>query len=921
MILGRGPELDRIDALIDAARGAHGGALVVRGEAGIGKSALLAAARERATGLRVLSACGVESESQLPFAALAQLLEPVLDRRDRLPEPQAAALAGALALGPPAPGDRFAVCVATLGLLRAAAEDAPVLVLVDDAHWLDPASAECLLFAARRLGGTRVAQLFALRDSEEPPPGIADLPDLPTAALAEPDARAVLAATAPDLAASAREAVLAAAAGNPLALIEIAAELTPEERAGRAPSAEPLRPAGRLSAVFERRVASLPEAAQDALGVAAAAGGGDVATIARACAAVGIDGRSLEAAESARLVRLTAGSLVFAHPLVRSAAYHVAPAPKRRLAHRALAQVLAGDRRAWHLAAAAAGPDEETAKALQEAGAAAESRRGYAEATAAYERAAALSPDADRAARRLLRASNAHVVAGQIAHALTALDEAVARGTPAGRDPSLLHLRSMFLIGTDRFAEGFAALKGLAEAASGVADPAIAAFLMADTAMAALVAGDCRDTLAFGERGATLLGDGADPRVRAYVLAAVSAGRVFRGRGDEARADVDEVESLLASLDPLDWTVGVRIHALAIHLCSALEEYERARRIAAGVLAVLDHAGAVGARANPLSHAADAAYRMGSFDLAWREVGEAIALAEETRTEETLVRALATSARLAAARGLEAEAREQAERAAALAERCGIGNVPPYARAALGFLELGLGRAAAAIERLAPLDEVMESVHGLFHPSIVPWRPDLCEAYVMAGRAAEARRQADRLAAEAEAAGGAAGRALAARCRGLLAPDFDVHFEEALALDALRPMPFERARTLAAYGGRLHRARRRAEARRALREAEEVFGELDAAPWCDRVGAELRAAGAGRRAARPAARRDDLTSQEVRVAAALARGLTIREAAAELFLSPKTVDFHLQQVYGKLAIRSRAELAVVAVERGWVLRK
>jgi DNA-binding CsgD family transcriptional regulator len=918
VILGRGRELARIDALIDAARGGHGGALVVRGEAGIGKSALLAAARERASGLRVLSACGAETEAHLPFAALAQLVEPVLARRDELPEPQAAALASALALGPAAPGERFAVCQATVGLLRAAAEDMPVLAVVDDAHWLDPASAECLLFAARRLGGTRVVQLFALRDSDEAPPGMAELPELPAVALADHDARALLAATSPDLAASARDAVLAAAAGNPLALIEIAAELTPAERAGRAPAPEPLRPAGRLSLLFERRIASLPEAARDALTVAAAAGGGDVAAIARACAAAEIDERSLEAAESARLVRLIDGRLVFAHPLVRSAAYHGAPAPKRRLAHRSLAQVATGDRRAWHLAAAATGPDEEAARAVQEAGAAAAGRRGYAEAAAAYERAAALSPDPDRAARRLLRASNAHVVAGEISRALAALDAAVALGTPAGQNPVLLHLRSMFLIGTNRFAEGFAALKGLAEAASGAADPAIAAFLMADTAMAALVAGDCPETLALAARGAELLGDGADPRVRAYVLAALGAGRAFRGEGAAARANVDEVESLLAGLDPLDWTIGVRIHALAIHLCNALEDYERARRIAAAVLAVLDPAGALGARANPLSHAADAAYRMGSWDVAWREVAEAIALAEETRTDETLVRALVTSARLAAARGLEPEAREQAERAAALAERYGIGNVPPYARAALGFLDLGLGRVPSAIERLEPLDEVMEKVHGLVHPSIVPWRPDLCEAYAMAGRAGDAQRQADKLAAEAEASGGAAGRALAARCRGLLEPDFDAHFEAALALDQLRPMPFERARTLAAWGGRLHRARRRAEARRALRAAEEIFAALGAAPWCDRVAAELRAAGAGRRAAPPATRRDELTSQEVRVAAALARGLTIRDAAAELFLSPKTVDFHLQQIYGKLAIRSRAELAVLAVERGWV---
>jgi DNA-binding CsgD family transcriptional regulator/tetratricopeptide (TPR) repeat protein len=917
VIVGRDSELRRIDALIDAARRGLGGALVVRGEAGIGKTALLAAARERAADVRVLAASGVEIEAHLPFAALAQLIDPVLDRRDRLPAPQTAALAGALALGPPAPGDRFAVCVATLGLMQAAAEDVPVLALVDDAHWLDPASAECLGFAARRLGGTRVALLLAIRDPERAAPGIEEIPDLEATPLLETDARRLLAATAPDLAAGVRDAVVAAAAGNPLALIEVAAQLTPAERAGRAPLPEPLRPTGRLGAVFERRVAALPPDAREALVVAAAAGGGDVATIWQACRALGVDERALEAAEAQGLLRLASGRLAFAHPLVRSAAYHGASRPRRRAVHRALADAIQGDRRAWHLAAAAAGPDEEAARALQDAGAAAAARRGYAEAATAYERAAELSPEPDDRARRLRRASGARVVVGHLERSLALLDEIAALGTPTAQDPRLVHMRSLLLIGTGQFAAGFAMLKALAEAAAGVADPTMAAFLHADAAMAALIAGDCRETLALAERAAALLGDADDPRARAHVVSALSAGRVFGRQAAAARADLDRTRALLVQLDPLDWTVGLRIHALAIHLCNALEEYEQARAIAGAALAVLEDAGAVGARANPLSHAADAAYRLGEWDVAWRETAEAIALADETRADETLVRGLVHRARLLAARGFEAEAREHAERALTIAERSGIGTIAPYVRAALAFLDLGLGRVDAVIARLEGFGEVVATVHGMVHPSIIPWRPDLCEAYVMAGRLDDARREAAVIADEAEAVGGTAGRAMAARCEGVVATAFDEPFERALALDRMRPMPFERARTLLAYGARLRRARRRAEARRVLHEAEEIFVALAAAPWGDRVAAELRAAGAVRRPPRAAAR-DELTAQETRVAAALARGLTIREAASELFLSPKTVDFHLQQVYGKLAIRSRAELAVVAVERGWI---
>lgn len=917
MILGRDPELARLDALMDAARQGLGGALVVHGVAGIGKTALLAAARDRAAGLRILSACGTETEAHLPFAALAQLVEPVLDHRGRLPGRQAEALDGALALGPPAQGDRFAVCVATLGLLAAAAEATPVLALVDDAHWLDPASAECLGFVARRLGGTRIALLLAVRDPERAAPGIEELPALPTTALATADARRVLAARAPGLAAAVRDAVVAAAAGNPLALIEIASQLTPDERSGRAPLPEPLRPGGRLGAVFERRVLALPPATRDALVVAAAAGGGDVATIWQACQALALDGDALESAEADGLVRMAQARLVFVHPLVRSAAYHGAPLPQRRAAHRALAAAIAGDRRAWHLAAAAPGPDEDAARALQDAGTAAAERRGYVEAAAAYERAAELTPEPDRRARRLRRASNMRIVAGQLDRALARLDELVALGTPTGQDPRLIHTRSLLLIGTGQFAAGYLTLKALAQASVGVADPLMAAFLHADAAMAALVAGDCRDVLALGERAAALLGDGDDARVRANVVSALSAGRVFGRQAAAARADLGTMCALVRQLDPLDWQIGSRIHALAIHVCNALEAYEEARSLAGAALSVLDDAGAVGARANPLSHASDAAYRLGDWDVAWRETAEAIALAEETSADETLVRALVHRARLLAARGFEAESREHAERALAIAERCGIGTIPPYANAALAFLDLSHRRPEAVIARLEGLGEIIATVHGMVHPMIIPWRQDLCEAYAMAGRLDQARREAAILADEADRVGGAAGRAVAARCAGLVVESFDEPFERALALDAERPMRFERARTLLVWGERLRRARRRAEARQRLREAEDVFVALAAAPWCDRAAAELGASGAVRRTP-TAASRHELTAQEQRVAATIARGLTIREAAAELFLSPKTVDFHLQQIYGKLAIRSRAELAVIAVERGWL---
>lgn len=914
-MLGRTAELGRIEALLAATRAGQGGSLLVRGEAGIGKTTLLAAACERAVGLRVMRTQGVETERQLPFAALAELLRDVVDRRDRLPLPQATALASALALEPPIAGDRYAVCVAAFGLLRLAAEETPLLVVVDDAHWLDAGTAECLAFVSRRLGGSRVSMLLAVRDPEGPPPGLTEVAELIAEPLEDAEARALLAVTAPGLASSVIDAVLTVAAGNPLALIEIASRLTPDERTGRATLPDPLRPAGRLAAMFERRIVALPDDTRMAL-LLAAAGGGDTGVIWRACAAAGVDPHALDPAESGGLISVEGTTLRFAHPLVRGAAYHVMSPAERRLAHRTLAGVVDGDRRAWHLADAALGPDEQAAEALQAAGSAAVARRACVEAAGAYERAAELTADAERRSRRLVRAGNAYIVAGELDRALSRLDEAAALGTSVAFDPRVMHTRSLLLLGTGSFQQGYAAMRQLAEAAVTMSDPVTAAHLLADTAMSALIAGDCRASLELAERAADVLGDGGELSDRANVMAALCAGRVFRGEGALARPALDPLQALVAQLDPMDWRVGIRIHALAIYTCAALDEYERARTIGADLLALLDTAGAVSARANPLAHVAEAGYRLGLWDLAWQESAEAIALAEETRADETLVRALVTRARLAGARGFETESRELAERALAIAERCGIGSIPPHAHQVLASLDLLAGRVEAAIARLEPLVAPLVGEHGLVHPTIIPIRPDLCEAYVMVGRLSDAAAQAEAVAGEAERVGGAVGRVVAARCRGLVADDFEPHFEQALELEAARPATFERARTLLAYGGRLHRARRREQARPLLREAEDRFAQLGATPWAERAAAELRAAGGVRRSVRPVAT-DELTSQEVRVVTAIARGLTIRAVAAELFLSPKTVDFHLRQVYGKLRIHSRAELAVVAVERGW----
>ncbi|HET6748916.1 MAG TPA: AAA family ATPase, partial [Actinomycetes bacterium] len=371
MLYGRRAECDALERLLADARRSRSGVLVVRGEAGAGKSALLDHAAGQATGMRVLRAAGVESEAELPFAALQQLLRPVLGLAGRLPGPQAAALGGALGLSPPErDDDRFLVSVAVLSLLGEAAEERPLLCLVDEAQWLDRSSAEALAFAARRLEAEGVVCLFAARDGgprDFPAPG---LPELRLQGLDPEAAAALLAGTGLDLPAEVVERLVERTGGNPLALLELPGSLTPDQLAGRAALEDVLPLTTRLERTFGEQVRSLPREARTLLLVAAAETTGDPAVVLRAGARLGVGVAALDQAESAGLVRTGDGRLAFRHPLVRSATYRTTPLAARQAAHRALAEVLDGeaqrDQRAWHLATATVGPDEAAAGGLED---------------------------------------------------------------------------------------------------------------------------------------------------------------------------------------------------------------------------------------------------------------------------------------------------------------------------------------------------------------------------------------------------------------------------------------------------------------------------------------------------------------------------------------------------------------------------
>lgn len=908
MLVGRESERSQVTDLVrDAAEG-RGRALLVCGEPGIGKSALLEEARSAARELdvAVLWVSGVESETELAFSALYDLLGPVIGDRAALPPSQSAALASALALEPGVPGDRLAVCVATLGLLQHAAADKPLVVLVDDLPWLDSASRECVMFAARRVR-SRLAMVLAARiDDLDPRVRHAQLPELMVPRLDRESALRVAKLATPDLVPSVAESVAEAAGGNPLALMSLATALEPAQRSGLAELVVPLGPAPQLEDLYRGRITALPAGARRALLLAAAYQGDDLRIVGAACAALGADVRGLAAAEDARLVKIWAGRLSFVHPLVRGAVYHLSPAPLRRSVHAALASVLQGEARAWHLGSATLVPDEDVAMELENAGDAAMARRGPGPACSALERAARLSPDAEQCARRLLAAGEAAFAAGLPDRALNLLGEAAETTSDPGVRAAAQHRRGRTLMATASMDAAIDLLTREAERAKD-SHPSLAAAMLAEVAQACQVAADCRRALLLAREAASLIEATAPLSVRALVAAMLRTALVFRGELDRADPLSAEADRLIRSVDPL--TPAGQSIQVALNLRLWTGELERVRDDGLAACSRAHELGALSALPMLLVAVAECQYRLGDWAAAENTSAEAVATGQELNQPSAAGHAVLIIVRLATARGQDEEScRQTVARTAAMAEATGARSGLAFALAALGFLELTLGRIAPAIEQLERVARLYDA-SGMEEPTLIPWEADLVEAQLRAGDVAAAEVTLTAMERRATAAGLPTAMGPYRRCRGMVEEDFDDHFLAALRADDLRPQPFERARTQLAYGRRLHRARRRAEARDTLRQAVTGFDALEAAPWLAQARAELVAAG-GRRSvvSRGPVDPDRLTRQERHVAETVARGISNKQAAAELFLSPKTVEFHLLQVYRKLGIGSRAQL-------------
>jgi DNA-binding CsgD family transcriptional regulator len=889
-LYGRDAEFAVLIDLLDQARAGTSGTLVLRGDPGIGKTALVSHVTARADGFRVIRAAGIEEESELPFAGLHLLLRPVLDRIITLPGVQADALRGALGLAKAGPPDRFLVGLAVLSLLAEVATDQPLLCVVDDAQWLDRASADALLFAARRLDAESIVLLLCARIGAVPAAG---LPELTLRGLSAQAAAELLGDGLPP---NRRYRLLAEAAGNPLALLELPRVLTASWPEG------PLPLTDRLQGAFESRLTGLPEPTRAVLLVAAAEGTGDLGPILRAAAAFGASLADLDVARTAGLIEVNGSTLTFCHPLIRAAVHHAAPLALRRAVHQALAAALdtpeQADRRAWQQAAAAGGPDEEIAAALERAAGQVRERGGDTGALAWYQRAAELSTDLVAKARRLTLAAEAAAGSGDLdqaaALAVQGLGLATTDAAPGHEvEQAQLAAKALQVQATVAFLRGepAAAHRRLVEASELIAasDQEQANALLTEAVHAGWYAGE--DELA--ESVTRLEGQGRQqaPLERLLLHAVAPILGRAAGRSDPGRA-LAEARSAAAGNVP-----GI---VLICGLALLLGQDQVAQKVGGELSQELRAAGQIGWLPSTLFYAGSAQAYGGRHEEALHIVAEGLRLARDTGQQRWVDALAEPLALLAAARGDEQLCHELTAEALRRASRPAW--TVPWTCSALGLLDLGLGRAESALARL----EMLADGRRFFHIAATRSTPDLVEAAVRLGRREAAAEPLALFETWSRNTGQPWTSALVHRCRALLDGDQDL-FRAALVLHEQDSRPFDEARTRLLYGEWLRRGKHKADARTQLRVALETFERIGAAPWAERTRTELTATGTTGRAADHGLS-GSLTPQELQIVRLAAQGLSNKEIAAQLFLSSRTVGHHLYKAYPKLGVASRAEL-------------
>jgi DNA-binding CsgD family transcriptional regulator len=894
VLLGRRRECAELDRLVTAVRAGESRALVVRGEAGVGKTALLDRLAESATGCLVVRAAGVESEMELPFAGLHQLCASLLELRSRLPEAQRDALETAFGLGSGTSPDRFLVGLAALGLLSEAAGERPLICIVDDAQWLDEASAQALSFVAHRVSMEAVALVFGVRGSHRDSEWTG-APELVVEGLAKADAQALLgSAISGPLDPRVSERIVAETGGNPLALLELPRGLDAAELAGGFGLSDPRALTGRIEESFLRRLGALGPESRQLLLLASAEPLGDPVLLRRAAGLLGISFRAARAVEDAGLCEFGA-SVRFRHPLVRSAVYGAAAPEERQAVHRVLAEVTDPaadpDRRAWHRAQALAGADEEVAAELERSAERARARGGVAAAAAFLERSASLSPEASSRAARALAAAQAKLQAGAPEAALRLLSYA-----DAGPLDDLQRARTLQLRAQVAFASG-----GTDDAAALLVDAArqlepLDLELARETYLDALCAtvftgpvpGGCGQ-FDVARAAAAAARSTQPPRAVALLLEGLVL-QVLSG----FPAAAPTLRRALAAFnrDDLSRVEGLGWGWLASHVASAMWEDNLQYALATRHIRLARDAGALVVLPLTLQQLAGIRMRNGELEAAAAVIDDMQAASTALGIAEAPFLPLA----LAAYRGHEAEVVE-------LAEQCTTqrGNGLLVLRWAFALLFNGLGRYPEALDAAQgaykdpqPIDNSAWTLH------------ELIEAAVLSGQRDAARDSMRLLAEMAEASGTDWALGIKARSKALLTdgPAAEELYREAVDRLGLPGTRVEHARAHLLLGEWLLGEHRPAEARGALRTAHDMFSGMGLEAFAGRAARGLQDAGAP--VPEPASKpRDELTTQEAQIARLAHDGLNNAEIGARLFISPRTVEHHLQQVRAKLSRDSR----------------
>lgn len=917
---GRARECQTLQALISTARSGTSQVLVLRGEAGVGKTALLDFVCDQATGFRTVTVAGVESDMELAFAGLQQLCAPLMGHLDAIPEPQRRALTVAFGRGVGETPDRFLVGLAVLSLLAVAAEDEPVLCVVDDAQWLDQVSVQTLGFIARRLLAEPVALVFAVRDQPEV---LAGLPELVVDGLSDTDARELLetvmvGAIDPRV----RDRIVAETRGVPLAILEVPRSVSATELSGGFWISGKRSSAAAVERGFVRRIQALPRTTRLLLLTAAAEPVGDAALFLRAAAELGVPVDDLAPAEADGLIEF-GPRMRFHHPLIRSAAYRAADLGDRRAVHRALAGAtdpsVDPDRRAWHAANAAAGPDETVAEELDRSAARAQRRGGIATAATFLERATALTADPSLRVSRALAAAQAKhdIAAPDAAHELLAIAEL---GRPTDHQRAVIaRLRAQMDFvrsragepGAPRLADTAAALLDAARQLDGVDDYSSRECYL--EALAALIyAGRLADPDALGTIAAaarTALRDVADlPRPVDHLLRGV-AERIAGDVRDGATGLRTALAAMSRQATSDDGAIGrwLKVPGFPVMqetFAHELWDEDSLRTLSEAAVRHARTTGALAGLPRALVYRAGVHLMSGEFDSAAMLLDEAESI---TAATEHMAPVRYHGLLLAAWRGDADEAARLLEGATADGTARGEGRLLGLTGYATAVLNNGLGRYREAFDAAGRTCEYED--FGIFG-----WCSfELAEAATRIGDDTAARRAVAQLAERAGASGTDWGLGALANARALVADDAaaDDLFTEAIDRLSRTRVAVHLARARLLYGEWLRRANRRTDARTHLTEAHDAFTRMGARAFAERARRELVAVGEKTRAPQSSTG-GELTAQETQIARLAADGLTNQEIGAQLFISTHTVEWHLRKVFVKLAITSRRQLRTMA---------